>query len=125
MKELRFIALTVSFVILLFVFGTFSQQRIFATTVVTGTATLPTAAINSATCAATYTVTAAGVLSTDIISASANATLTATTGYSPSTSGGLSINFWPGSGTVNFDVCNWSASSITPGAVTLNWRVSR
>jgi hypothetical protein len=26
---------------------------------------------------------------------------------------------------VNFDVCNWSGSSITPGAVTLNWRVVR
>jgi hypothetical protein len=26
---------------------------------------------------------------------------------------------------VNFDVCNWTSSSITPGAVTLNWRVVR
>jgi hypothetical protein len=37
----------------------------------------------------------------------------------------LSITAYPTSGDVNFDVCNWSASSITPGAVTLNWRVGR
>jgi hypothetical protein len=47
------------------------------------------------------------------------------TGYVPSTSGGLSITAYPTSGNVNFDVCNWTSSSIIPGAVTINWSVRR
>lgn len=90
-----------------------------------GTATLGTTAIASATCATVVTVSASGVASTDAITWNPNGSLTAITGYIPSTSGGLTIADYPTSGNVNFDVCNWTAASITPGAVTLNWSVSR
>lgn len=94
-------------------------------TIASGTATLGTTAIASAACATVVTVAATGVTTTDTISWTPNASIKAVTGYAPSTSGGLSIAAYPTSGDVNFDVCNWSAASITPGAVTLNWRVVR
>jgi hypothetical protein len=47
------------------------------------------------------------------------------TGYSPTTTGMLSIIGYPTSGNVNWRVCNNTAASITPGAITLNWRVVR
>jgi hypothetical protein len=37
----------------------------------------------------------------------------------------LSIIKYPTSNNVNFKVCNSTGSSITPGAITLNWRVVR
>jgi hypothetical protein len=42
-----------------------------------------------------------------------------------STSGALSIDAYPTSGYVNFNVCNWTAGSITPRALTLNWELLR
>jgi hypothetical protein len=54
-----------------------------------------------------------------------NADPTSTTGYSPSSSGMLTIVKYPTSGNVNFKVCNNTANSVTPGAATLNWRVVR
>ena len=94
-------------------------------TIAAGTASLGTTAISSATCATVVTVTATNVLSTDAIIWTPNSSLKAITGYVPATTGGLTIAAYPTAGNVNFDVCNWTASSITPGAVTLNWRVTR
>jgi hypothetical protein len=94
-------------------------------TIASGTATLGTSAISSGACASVVTVSAAGVASTDSITWTPNASIKTVTGYAPSTSGGLSIAAYPTSGNVNVDVCNWSGSSITPGAVTLNWKVTR
>jgi hypothetical protein len=54
-----------------------------------------------------------------------NADITGVTGYVPSTAGGLAIYVWPTTNTINVKVCNPTAGSITPGAVTLNWRVVR
>jgi hypothetical protein len=90
-----------------------------------GSTALGTGAISSAACATVVTATATGVLSTDAISWNPNGSIKAVTGYVPSTSGGLSIAAYPGSGTVNFDVCNWTSGTITPGAITINWSVSR
>jgi hypothetical protein len=95
------------------------------TTIASGTSALGTSAISSGACATVVTTTASGVASTDAIEWTPNASIKAVTGYAPSTSGGLSIAAYPTSGNVNFDVCNWSSGSITPGAVTLNWRVVR
>lgn len=39
--------------------------------------------------------------------------------------GGLTIFVYPTANAVNFKVCNSTSASITPGAVTLNWRVVR
>lgn len=94
-------------------------------TVANGTAALGTSAIASAACATTITATATGVLTTDDIMADFNANPTAVTGYVPSTSGMLTIIKWPTANVVNFAVCNNTGGSITPGAITLNWRVVR
>jgi hypothetical protein len=50
---------------------------------------------------------------------------TGVTGYKPTTGGMLTIIAYPSSGNVNFKVCNNTAASITPGAITLNWYVHR
>lgn len=94
-------------------------------TIASGTSALGTSAILSGACATVVTTTATGVASTDAIAWNPNGSIKAVTGYIPGTAGGLTIAAYPTSGNVNFDVCNWSAASITPGAVTLNWRVTR
>jgi hypothetical protein len=93
--------------------------------VASGTAALGTSAIASATCATVVTATATGTATTDVVTASFNGDPTAVTGYIPSTSGMLTIIAYPTANTVNFKVCNNTSSSITPGAITLNWRVAR
>jgi hypothetical protein len=90
-----------------------------------GTATLGTSAISSGACATVVTVSATGVASTDVIDFTPNASIKAVTGYAPVTTGGLSVTAYPTANNVNFDVCDWSGGTITPGAVTLNWRVAR
>ncbi len=92
---------------------------------VAGTAALGTALIASDACATLVTVAATGALATDIITFTPNADIEIVTGYTSATTGGLSIYPYPTAGNVNFKVCNPTASSITPGAVTLNWRVAR
>lgn len=97
-------------------------------TVGNGPVSLGTGAIASGTCASTVTVTtggAANVLTTDVLSVSFNGDPTGVTGYAPTTNGMLTIIPWPAAGSVNFKVCNNTFGSITPGAITLNWRVNR
>lgn len=89
-----------------------------------GAKALATGAIASTACA-TDTVTATGVASTDVVTVTFNADVTGVTGYAPVTAGGLAIYVWPTTNTVNIKTCNPTAGSITPGAVTLNWRVIR
>lgn len=105
--------------------GTGQTSGTVTFTVASGTSALGTAAIASATCATVVTTTATGTASTDAISWNPNGSIKAITGYIPSTSGGLTIAAFPTANNVNFDVCNWTSASITPGAVTLNWRVTR
>jgi hypothetical protein len=95
------------------------------TTISSGTSALGTSLITTAACATTVTTTATGVAATDAIIWNPNASIKAVTGYVPATTGGLSISGYPSSGAVNWDVCNWTSASITPAAVTLNWRVVR
>jgi hypothetical protein len=99
-------------------------------TVASGALALATSAISSQACqtvtqGSVNSAAATGVATTDVIAFTPNASIKAVTGYAPLTTGGLTIVAYPTSGYVNFDVCNWSASPITPGAVTLNWRVTR
>lgn len=93
--------------------------------IASGTSALGTSAISSGACATVVTTAATGTLTTDVISASFNGDPTAVTGYVPSSSGMLTIISYPTADNVNFKVCNNTASSITPGAITLNWRVAR
>jgi len=66
-----------------------------------------------------------GTLVGDNVITDFNVDPTSTTGYSASSSGMLTIIKYPTAGNVNFKVCNNTSGSITPGAVTLNWRVTR
>lgn len=93
-------------------------------TVYSGTKALDTDAIASTACD-TMTQSASGVASTDVVTWTFNADVTAVTGYAPVTTGGLSIYIWPTADTINIKVCNPTSSSITPGAVSLNLRVGR
>jgi hypothetical protein len=94
-------------------------------TIASGTAALGTSAIASGACASVVTVSASGVLTTDNIMADFNADPTSTVGYQPSTSGSLTIFKYPTANNVNLKVCNLTGSSITPGAIILNFRVVR
>ncbi len=94
-------------------------------TLASGTATMGTAAITSGTCAAAVTVSATNVVTTDVIIVTPNTDPTAVTGYGPSASGSLYIQAYPTANNVNFKVCNNTAGTITPSALTLNWRVPR
>ena len=98
--------------------------------IATGSTALATSSIASATCqtvtngttnssAASGATTAMKILWTPAVS------LQTITGFKVSTSGALSIDSYipSGGGYIAFNVCNWTASPITPGAVTLNWSV--
>lgn len=96
-----------------------------STTIASGAKALATGAISSGACTTAQTDTATGALTTDSISASFSADPTSTTGYSATTNGMLTIIAYPTADTVNLKVCNNTSASITPGAVTINWRVVR
>lgn len=96
-----------------------------SSTIASGTAALGTGAIGSGACATAVTVAAANVATTDVIVDSFNGDPTGVTGYAPVTTGMLTVIEYPTSGNVNFKVCNTTSASITPGAITLNWRVVR
>jgi hypothetical protein len=95
------------------------------TTVAAGTAAMGTGSIASAACATVVTVSATGVLTTDVIQFGLNGDITGVTGYIPSTAGTLYIYAYPTANNVNFKACNNTSGAIVPGAVTLNWRVAR
>src|ERR1051326_3031168 len=104
--------------------------RTTAASIASGALTISTGAIAAGACqvvtaGSVNSAAAAGVLSTDTIQFSPSGSIKTATGFIPSLSGGLTIAPYPTAGYVNFDVCNWSNASITPGVVTLNWRVSR
>lgn len=94
-------------------------------TIVSGTSAMGTGAISSATCATVVTTSATGTATTDVIWWGFNGDPTGVTGYVPATAGMLTIIAYPSADNVNFKVCNNTTSSITPGAITLNWRIVR
>lgn len=94
-------------------------------TIASGTKALATGAISSGSCTSAQTATATGTQTTDTLMADFNADPTGVTGYAPVTTGMLTIIKYPTADTANFKVCNLTASSITPGSITLNFRVVR
>jgi hypothetical protein len=90
-------------------------------TIASGTATLGTSAISSGACASVVTISAPGTLTTSSVIADFNADPTSTTGYVPGTM--LTIIKYPTANNVNFLVCNNTGSTITPAAITINWKV--
>lgn len=95
------------------------------TVVASGSQALGTTAIAANVCATAISISATGVLTTDRIEPTANADISAVTGYGVLSTDGLKIYWWPTADHVNFHVCNGTGTSITPGAVTLNWGVLR
>ncbi len=96
-----------------------------ATTIANGTSALGTSAISANTCATLVTTAATGALATDAISWSPNADISGVTGYGFTATDGLKVYPYPTTNNVNWKVCNSTGTSITPGAVTLNWRIVR
>jgi hypothetical protein len=95
--------------------ATFTMAQVIAQ----GTSTLGTSAIADMTCASVVTTPADGVTTADVISYSFNAAPSGT--YTT----GLFLQSYVTPGNVNFLVCNPTATSLTPPAATLNWRVTR
>jgi hypothetical protein len=91
--------------------------------IASGTVTLGTSAIASGACATTVTVAASGVQTTDNMLADFNSDPTSTVGYEPGAM--LTIVKFPSANGVNFRACNNTGVSISPTAITLNWRVLR
>ena len=95
-------------------------------TVAAGQTAMPVIAVPANSCSAAATTAAAtNVLTTDTIIPTYNTDPTGITGYGGGTAGGITIRPFPTANTVNFKLCNETGSSITPGALTLNWRVVR
>lgn len=102
-----------------------SASATITQTIASGTSAMGTGAISSGTCATVVTTSASGVTTADTIHATPTVDPTGVTGYAPSASGSLYIQAYPTAGDVNFKVCNNTSGSITPSALTLNWRVVR
>ena len=93
--------------------------------IASGTAAMGTGIITSGACATVVTSAGVGILTTDIITYTPNVDPTGVTGYAPNAGGSLYIWAFPTAGNANFKVCNNTNASVTPGAITLNWRVVR
>lgn len=94
-------------------------RLIGAGTIALGTSEISAGACDVATAAAT------GVTTTDVIAVSSNSNITAVTGYVPGASMLAIYPAYPTANQINIPVCNPTGSPITPGAVTLRWRVTR
>ncbi len=94
-------------------------------TIASGSTALGTSSIAPNACATVVTASATGGATTDKIVFTPNADWSAITGYGAQTTDTLKIYPYVTANTVNFKVCNQGASSITPGAATLNWGLMR
>lgn len=85
--------------------------------------TLPTVAIAANSCYGSALNTAATATMTGLATTSTFTTAFATDAHAVNGwggTGGLTMDMWPTVNTLNWMVCNQTASSITPGAMTLN-----
>lgn len=94
-------------------------------TIAHGATAMTTGALAGNTCASATTVAATGVATTDVITFTPNADISAAVGYGAGSAAGLKLYPYPTSGNVNFTVCNGTAVSITVPAMTINWKVIR
>ncbi len=101
-----------------------SLTKRFAAIIAEGSTALNTAAIASTTCNTT-TAAAPGAVVGDVIVPTFRGSTAAVTGYAPVTTGNLTVRPYITGGTANFEVCNGTLSSITPGALTIDWKVPR
>lgn len=101
-----------------------SISGVASTVIAYGSQALGTSAITKQTCATAVDVTATGVATTDVVDWGFNGDPTGVAGYTAA-AGMLSIIAYPGTGHLYFKVCNNTSGDLTPGAITLNWRVRR
>lgn len=98
-----------------------SQVALSSQLPLSGPATaLPTTAIAAATCSSAVTSTVTGATSSMVAEITPTVDESTVTGYG---AGGLSVKKWITANAVNLKVCNPTAASITPGALTVNVRV--
>jgi hypothetical protein len=96
------------------------------TIIASGQTAMPTGALSANTCSASATTaTATGAATTDAFEVNYASDPTGVTGYGAGTNGGITIRAWATSNTINFKLCNETGSSVTPGALSVNWRLLR
>jgi hypothetical protein len=111
----------------------FNQSAVATITeICRGTIALPTTLMTTGTkygasSSAPKTTACSGMLTTDRITLTFNANVTGVTGYAPSATGGLEVLAYPdaGGGQIDLYLINDTANSITPGAATVNYQVTR
>ena len=92
----------------------------------TGTQALGTSSIGSGSCATPVAITVTGAAATDQALLDSNAAdMSGVTGYGVSASGVLMIYKRITTNTLTITVCNSTGSTITPGALTIQWTVLR
>lgn len=96
-----------------------------SSTICSGTVVLGTGALTTGAKGNGSTSACSGLATTDAIINTSNAEIFTLTGFVPSASGILTVNCWPTANTVNCEEANNTAGTITPAAVTVNYRVVR
>ena len=86
---------------------------------------MPTIAVPANSCSASATTTSVtGADAGSLVVATFAQDPTLVTGYAGGTpNGGITINVWPTTNTINWKLCNQTSSSITPGAMNVNFMV--
>lgn len=102
-----------------------SATQTVTQTIGSGQTALGTTLIGSGAASSILSIAATGVLSTDNVATDFASDPSGVTGYAPSANGMLTIIKFCTPGFVNFYQYNNTASSITPGAININWRVMR
>lgn len=82
------------------------------------TFTTATTAVSANTCNSVVTVTMTGVATSSVFMITPSSDTSGITGWG--STGGLILDAWPTSNTLNYKICNQTGLSITPGAVTFN-----
>lgn len=105
--------------------GTAAGDATMGQVIAHGATALDFASTATGACATVITATATGAASTDVIIFNANASIKAVTGYVPASTGGFSISAFPTTNSISFEACNWTAGTVDPGSITVNWVVIR
>lgn len=103
-----------------------SASATITQTIASGQTVIPVTALAGNTCdSSATTATATGGATTDSVAVTYASDPTGVTGYGGGTAGGITISAWITSNTFNFKRCNQTSSSVTPGALSVNWRITR
>jgi hypothetical protein len=98
--------------------GTAALATALVGAVANTTFTTSTASVAANTCNSTVQVAMTGVTTSMAFSINPSADASGATGWG--STGGLVLDVWPTAGYLNYKICNQTASSITPTAVTFN-----